>query len=217
MPRDARTGRQDGFTLLEVLVALGISALIIFLAVTLYQTVLRAGETVRGGHRVWVAEQFLRAQAYEADPELVKRFGVMRGGVESFSFVTHKSAQFGDNGPPMFVTYRYDQATHALVYDEVPMPGWWRAKPGDFHFTYDDLRYAAGDEVWHDTLFSDLAAVRFSYWDGEHERWVDDLNTTTDLPLAVRLALSGPLARTIVLESAVSSLSSSSGSSPAAP
>lgn len=209
--------RPGGFTLLEVLVALAISALLIFLTVSLYQTVLRAGETLRAGHRAWVAEQFLRAQAYESDPELVKRFGVMRGGIEAFSFITRKSAQFGDYGPPVFVTYRYDQATRALVYDEVPMPGWWNAKPGDFHFTYDDLRYASGDQVWHDSLFTDLAAVRFSYWDEEHDRWVDDLNTTSKLPAAVRIATTGPLGRTIVLENGASSSSSSSGSSPAAP
>lgn len=207
----------DGFTLLEVLISLAISALLIYFTVSLYQTVLRAGETLRAGHRAWVAEQYLRAQAYEADPELVKKFGVLRGGIKSYSFISHKSAQFGDYGPPMFVTYRYDQAKRALVYDEVPMPGWWRAQAGDFHFTYDDLRYATGDQVWHNSLFTDLASVQFSYWDEEHDKWVEALDTTSKLPGAVRLVTVGPLGRTIVLESGVSSLSSSSGSSPAVP
>jgi prepilin-type N-terminal cleavage/methylation domain-containing protein len=216
--RDATPRRdQAGFTLLEVLVALAISAMLIAITVQLYRTVLQAGETVKSGQSSWVAEQFLRGQAYTADSALGSHFNLVHATTESYSFVTHKSVQYGENGPPVFVTYRYDPTAGALVYDEVPMPGWWRAQPGDYRFTYDDLRVATGELVWHGSLFANLTGVQFSYWDEEHKKWLSSLIGSANMPPAVKVTLEGLTTREIVLENGVSSLSSSSGSSPPAP
>jgi type II secretion system protein J len=214
MMAPGRAPAAAGFTLIELLVAMAISSMIVATAVTLQRVVLQAGDTVKSGQRAWVAEQFLRAQSYALDLELTKRFALVRTDAESYSFVTRRSAQFGDGGPPVFVTYRFDDARGALAYDEVAMPGWWLSSPGDYRFSAEGLGEQRGAGVWHGVLFNNVSAVHFSYWDKDRGQWSEALHVQTAPPPAVKIELQGAQPREIVLENGVSSLFSFSGSSP---
>ncbi|MGQ0663456.1 MAG: prepilin-type N-terminal cleavage/methylation domain-containing protein [Pseudomonadota bacterium] len=206
-----RPRRSAGFTLLELVVALALSAGVIALAVQLYQTVVRAGDALTGGQRDWTAEQFLRAQLLAADDALNKRFETVLGESDRLSFLTRKSAQFGEDSLPVLATYTIVSGT-AVRYAEVALPPWWTERTRDALIA-DRLRELETIHAWRDVLLPQITAATFSYWDGKFQQWANRWPDKDKLPAIVRLEVQslGETKR-LVMETRALSFSLSSGS-----
>ncbi len=212
-------GREGGFTLVEMLVALAISTAAIALAVAVSRIVTRATQSVRSTERDWVTEQFVREQFSEADQSLTETLSLARSETERFSFVTRRSALYGVNGPPVLASYWYEDASHSLQYREAALPAWWPADQARRQISYDQLATGVETPVWRGTALSNVSSVNLSYWNAEARIWERQNANHERMPRIVRIRLSRfGETRDIALEaSAVSSSSSSSGSSPGQP
>jgi len=211
-PRDA------GFTLMEVLIALAIGAGVIALGVALYQSVGRATQGGRSAERDWVTEQFLRRQAAAADRDLMSRLTLGRAQSGEFGFVTRRSAQWGEDGPPVLAVWRYQSLTGELRYREAALPAWW-PENRPLSVEYAQLASAAERGVWEGRIYSDVASLRFSYWNERLLSWDSDNPDPASLAPVVRLEMSRAGSRRVYAfeTRGASSFSSSSGLSPAAP
>ena len=179
--------RSAGFTILELLVALTLAAAVVALAVTLKQTVLRAGVSLEAGHRDWATEQFLRSQLWAADEALNKEFGLVVSERSQLSFVTRKSAQYGNTGVPVLATYRIVAGAQTLEYYEIRLPPWWRASAAELKWLVSAPDGGERPETWRSTVFSDIDIATFSFWDSSRQSWVENWTDTTRLPRLLRL------------------------------
>lgn len=175
--------RVQGFTLLELIVALTLSTLVVTLAVALYATVQRAGTGIVNAQRDWVALQFLRTQLAHQDRALNKTFSLVRMERDRLAFVTRKSAQFGLGGPPVLALYRLDGGV--LSYREVALPAWWGITDRESQFDFDRLRET--QEAYDGALFTTPTDAAFAYWDGAERSWRDELRRHDSLPSTLRL------------------------------
>ena len=218
MTARAAAGAQAGFTLIEVLIALTIAAITIGVGVALYQSVGRATQGGRVAERDWVTEQFLRRQAAEADRDLQTRLSLGRESSTEFGFVTRRSAQWGERGPPVLAVWRYDAITGALDYREAALPPWWPEDRNVQLVEYGELATIAERGVWQGRIFSDVARLKFTYWDERRKIWQSEDTDPSALAPVVRLEIAhAGTERTYAFETrGASSFSSSSGLSPAA-
>lgn len=209
--------RQTGFTLIEVLIALSLAMGAIVLGVALYRTVGQATQGGRNAEREWVTEQFLRAQAVAADHAAIKRRSLARKASFEFGFVTRRSAQWGEDGPPVLAVWRYRPLDGSLQYHEAALPPWW---PEDRppQAAYDDLANRSGPGTWDGPIFPDVASVQFAYWNERRQTWDSDDADPSALAPVVRMALRHAGAERVYAFATKGALSSfsSSGSSQAA-
>ncbi|MBI3706781.1 MAG: hypothetical protein HY246_03740 [Proteobacteria bacterium] len=200
-----------GFTLFELIIAVALSAAVIVLGVQLYQTVVRAGDAMARGQRDWSAEQFVRGQLLAADRELNQRFKTVLADDGQLSFVTRKSAQFGEDSPPVLATYTVSSGT-AIRYSEIALPPWWDDGVRS-SIVGDRLRDLDRPNAWKGQLLADMSTASFSYWDNERQRWVDRWSNKENLPVLVRLEIRKfGETRQFVMETKALSFSLSSGS-----
>ena len=202
-----------GFTLLELLVSITISAALIVLTVQIYQTVVRAGKGMEGGQRDWVAEQFVRGQFRAADMEINANFGLIQAERHVFSFATRKSAQYGNEDVPIIATYRYQRINGQLSYHEVTVPPWWNENYHQPFSSVSRLREKRGEGTWDAVVFGDVESAQFSYWNPEDENWTTTWHDHENLPPLVKLEFARFNNRTeLVLETTALSFSSRYGS-----
>ena len=202
-----------GFTLLELLVALTLAAAVVVLAVTLKQTVLRAGMSLEAGHRDWAAEQFLRAQLRATDEALNRTFGLVVAQSGQLSFVTRKSAQYGNMDVPVLATYHISPSGRALDYYEIRLPPWWRANERELKWLLSARDRAEGPGTWRSTVLADIDTAKFYFWDSFRQTWVENWTVTTRLPRLLRLkARRFGAEMDMILETEALSYSLSSGS-----
>ena len=206
----ANSGSAAGFTLFELIIAIALSAAVIVLSVQLYRTVIRAGDTLTRGQRDWTAEQFMRGQLISVDREFNQRFKSVLAEDDRLSFITRKSAQFGEDSPPVLVTYTIASG-NAVGYAEIALPPWWddRMPSG---IVPERLRDLDGPKVWKGMLMPEISTASFSYWDTEKQRWIARWYDKEKLPALVRLELRkfGEI-RQFVMETKALSFSLSSG------
>jgi len=208
----------SGFTLLEVLVALTISTALVLLGLSIFRTVGQATMRASTSGRDWTTELFLRRQLAEADFTLSQRFALVRTEADRFSFVSRRSAQFGELGPPALVTWWFDAATRNLRYRETMLPAWW-AGDAARGLSYDEITSDSSLPGFECVIFSDVSLPHFRYWNAGLRTWDRDSADYSTMPERIRLELTrtqGP--ERYVFETRKGSFSfSSSGSSPAAP
>jgi prepilin-type N-terminal cleavage/methylation domain-containing protein len=205
--------RNNGFTLIETLIAVAIGSFVIAVAVSLQRTVVRAGESLSSGETDWTAEQFVRRQFWESDETLAQKFSLKDGDTDHFSFVTHRSARFGMNGAPVLATYYYDQRDRVLRYRETTLPNFWSAAPDSHRLSYDYLETRSDDDgTWAGVLFTGIDHVDFRFWNGSTREWQSDLRDLSKSLSVVQIRLEGSRgSRELTLALGGSSSSSLSG------
>lgn len=184
-----RIRRHRGFTLMEVVIAMALSALVVMMAVGLYSTVQRAGTSIVSAQRVWIAQQFLRGQLANQDQTLNKTFNLVRFERDRLTFVTRKSALYGHDGPPVVAFYRIDHGE--LRYREVPLPPWWKLEDRESQFDLERLR--GSPTAYEGALFAIPANGGFNRWDRDSRDWVERWTDESALPPLVRLTADLPL------------------------
>lgn len=201
--------RSAGFSLLELLVVIAVSAVLIVLLNQIYRVVARSTTGVGSVAQAWSSEQFMRRQ-YLLQHAATTHFNLFEGRAGTLRFVSNKSARHGEHGAPVIVRYHFDVERNRLVVYERDLPPWW-----------DDaaalrIARAANDEQgwWQDTVLIGVAAARFSYRTTgvAQEEWQTQWDTPGTAAPLVRIELShSGHERVIVLEAAALSFSTPSG------
>lgn len=174
-----------GFTLVEVLVVVSVSAGLILALTLLYRTTGRAATALQTNQADWNAEQFVRAQARAIAPQK-PALELFAGRRDELMFVTFRSAAAGHDGPPVFVRYRYDPEKSRLTYQERRVPPWWHGTepyvPSLLVREFDDGK---PEPVG---LFQGIEDFAFSYrGPGRDAQWQERWDDRGRLPSLVRL------------------------------
>jgi len=176
-----------GFTLVEVLVVVSISAALILMLTLLYRTAGRATAALQTNRADWNTEQFIRSQGRTMAPQ-PRALELFVGRRHELAFVTFRSAAAGHDGPPVFVRYRYDPESGRLTYQERRVPQWWRsAEPYSVILLlreFDDGKPVPID------LYRGIDELAFAYHGPAREaRWQERWDERAQLPVLVRLQL----------------------------
>jgi prepilin-type N-terminal cleavage/methylation domain-containing protein len=116
-----------GFTLIETLVVLLISAGLIVTMALLYRTVAHAALALEGDDKDWKTHILLRQQLRYSFtlPDPGQR--TLAGETTRLSFLTWYGRINQFDGRPVIANYHYDPAKRMLYYRELDLPAWWTA------------------------------------------------------------------------------------------
>ena len=152
--------RERGFSLLELVVVVTISAGLIILLSLLYRNIRFTGEALKSVETDWTAELFMRKQLLYRD-ERFDAFGLFQGEPDAVRFVTRFSARYGNAGPPVYVRYRYDgnEALNWCMRRPICRPGGLMMPTSGW--TPANLEYRLLDEAWRTTVFEAIGDFSF--------------------------------------------------------
>ncbi len=180
----ANASEEGGFSLLELLVVVAISAAMVVFLGLLYRNVLFTGSALQAVESDWLVERFLRRQLAFRDGRF-DDLGVFYGSSVELGFVSRYSARYLASGPPVYVRYRYDPNDRSVVYQELELPPWW----------VDDRsaisRLSLDTEIdsrgWGRTIMQEVAGFDVSYLDISSGLWLNSWLDETQVPEIVRL------------------------------
>ncbi len=122
-----RSGYSPGFTLIEMILATVISALVIAIMSVCLSFSLRAWERLQNHKPDQSASlvDLLKLQLAELDPTPVKFENgstriIFRGDVDTLAFATSHSVRAISHGVPVVVRYTFDPKSKVLFYSEIP-------------------------------------------------------------------------------------------------
>ncbi|MGK0171702.1 MAG: prepilin-type N-terminal cleavage/methylation domain-containing protein [Gammaproteobacteria bacterium] len=173
-----------GFTLIELLVVMTISTGLVLALGILYRTVGNVSATLSVTRSEWSAEQFMRQQFWLIHP-LSTDLGLFQGEANRVTFVTSKSARYGEHGPLVLVRYQYDPTDEVLTVAESDLPPWWSADAE--RRARQTLAFDA--DWWRETALHNISEASFQYFsvDKEGDQWTPTWNRPKRLPQLVRL------------------------------
>lgn len=177
--------RDRGFSLLELLVVVTISAGLIILLSLLYRNIRFTGEALRSTESDGTVELFMRKQLLYRD-ERFDALGLFQGAPDDVRFITRFSARYGNAGPPVYAHYRYDGNDSLLVYEEVDMPPWW-IDDADIRLDSVNLEYKLLDEAWKTTVFKAIGGFSFYYRGAADPDWRDSWRSLDSVPRLVKM------------------------------
>ncbi len=120
------SGRK-GFTLIELILATAISALVIGILSACFSFALRVWESTQNQKPdlTFLVAELLKRQLAECDPTPIRFTGsthpVFNGQSNSIAFVTAHSVKAISHGVPVVARYTYDPGSKVLHYSELPM------------------------------------------------------------------------------------------------
>lgn len=161
--------REGGFTLLELLLVVVVSAAVIALLALMYRQVQRTGQALAAVESDWQLQVFLRRQLLARD-ERFDPLELTGGDASSLRLVTRYSATHAMAGPPVLAHYQFLPNEEQLVYRETPLPPWWLEgqTPAEFRtlaFAEETLGQAPR------VLLEGVSALSFDYGDGSDTAW----------------------------------------------
>ena len=163
--------RRRGFTLLELLVVVAVSAVLIALLGLVYRQVQRTGQGLGAVESDWQVQVFMRRQLAARD-ERFDNLDLTSGDPTSLQLVSRYSAAHAMAGPPVLAQYLFRPNEGSLVYRETPLPPWWlEGQTGEeFRSTaLADATLVAQEQ----NLLEGVAALTFGYGDGSEAGWRD--------------------------------------------
>jgi prepilin-type N-terminal cleavage/methylation domain-containing protein len=188
LSRSCRTrSKARGFTLLELLVVVAVSAALIALLGLVYRQVQRTGQGLGAAESDWQVQVFLRRQIAARD-ERFDPLALNEGDTTSLRLVSRYSAAHAMAGPPVLAHYLFLPNQERLVYRETPLPPWWTDGQSAVAFrsaTLADATLTSNEQV----LLAGVTALRFAYGDGSDTGWRDSwlLFADSEPPPLVRL------------------------------
>ncbi len=207
LPRSRRAfSSNKGFTLLELLVVVTISAALILLLSRLYWMVGKASGSLNNVQNDWLLDQFMRNQIYALDQKYIGQ-GAFHGEPQRLRFVTRHSASNGAAGVLTLSEYNYDEFQEELRYRERVLPPWWNDQLNGSDAIQQVFNSGKVRNWWSDVALTRVTELRFSYSAGKLNEWVNRWQETTQVPALIKLEYqyAGQLHQTILQPMALSS------------
>jgi prepilin-type N-terminal cleavage/methylation domain-containing protein len=120
-----QTGGRKGFTLIELIIATAISALVMGILSVCFSFALRVWQSTQGQKPDFAFEvaELLKSQLAECDPTPIRIENTVRpvfiGQPNAIAFVTGHSVRAISQGVPVVVRYTYDPGSKTLYYSEL--------------------------------------------------------------------------------------------------
>ncbi len=172
---------------MEVLLSMALASALIIMASNIYDTVRKVGQRAFSTNKEWGTQYFMRLQFEAMDASLNNYFSAAEIKNDRLSFITRNSAQFGHNGQPVLVTYRYNAALKNFQYHEITVPPWWDDNQQQYAAQIDIWRQEGGKFSYHQNILNGTDSAEFEYWDSGRKRWSNQWNNKKMLPSLVRL------------------------------
>ncbi len=177
-----------GFTLLELLLSMALTAALVVLASNIYQTVQKVGNKTLNINRDWGVENFVRLQVEAFDAALNSKYLAVDFKPDALTFISRNSAQFGHSQRPVLATYRYDASQQSMIYSELTLPPWWDGRDALYAQQMDSWKsggYRQG--FYQGVMLSGVDTARFEIWDFKSKQWSTQWNDKKILPSIIRL------------------------------
>lgn len=117
--------RHRGFTLIEIMVVLVISAGLVALMAGLYRTVAQSALALRSGKQEWLLQRQLRDQSQHLFSTAKTPLHPIVGRPSELYLTTWQSRAAGVDGKPVIAYFHYNENDRTLYYHEQPLPPWW--------------------------------------------------------------------------------------------
>jgi prepilin-type N-terminal cleavage/methylation domain-containing protein len=169
MPGHLNRRHRHGFTLIEILIVLSISAGLVMLMASLYRSAGQTMHSLRGISKEWNLQHQLRQQLDHL--LLIPERGLvgLQGRQDTLYLTTWYSRQSGMAGKPVLARYRYNPERRSIDYAEWSLPPWWDAASAPQSGLLPDLTQLAnrltpaGTESNNNALVSSIVAFRLRY------------------------------------------------------
>jgi prepilin-type N-terminal cleavage/methylation domain-containing protein len=168
-----------GFTLLELLVVVAVSAALFALLGLVYRQVQLTGQGLGAAEGDWQVQVFMRRQVAARDTRFDPLL-LSEGDATRLRLVTRYSARHAMDGPPVLAQYLYRPNDERLTYRESPMPPWWL--DGQTAEAYRSTALAdATLNAEEQVLLEGVTDLRFAYKETTTDRWRDSWWPLTDI------------------------------------
>jgi prepilin-type N-terminal cleavage/methylation domain-containing protein len=163
--------RTRGFTLVEILVVLAISAGLVLLMASLYRTAGKTLQSLRGISKEWNLQHQLREQLGHLMLDNTNGLVGLQGRQDTLYLTTWYSRQAGMSGKPVLAMYRHNPEKRSIDYAEWTLPPWWDNRSNLQSGLLPDLTQLAnslapaGIERDSLTLASGIVGFRLRYFD----------------------------------------------------
>ena len=181
------SGNRKGFTLIELILATAISALVVGILSVCFSFTLRVWQSTQNQKpdQTFQLADLLNRQLAECDPKPIKFTGgahpLFAGQPHSIAFVTAHSVKAISQGVPVVVRYTYDQNSRVLYYSELLLDPY---HPGSI-----EMFLAGGSPRKHDTEVRaygvDFPEFVLAYAGKESKSFSQSWETVDELPVEV--------------------------------
>ncbi|MGD9650592.1 MAG: type II secretion system protein J [Dongiaceae bacterium] len=152
-----------GFTLLEAVLGLAITALVLVFALSLYRGVVSSTAQLLAADEEIATEQFVRQQLSNINAPLTRKMSAFSGKRQEIKFISASTAL----GEPAHVTYRFDAGAQILHYEEAALQ--------------------KNHGAWQTVIFSGVNAVEWKYFDASTQQWLNEWRDPASLPTLAEL------------------------------
>jgi len=196
---------QTGFTLLEMVVVIALSAIIIIYLAQLQRMTGRISVALKTIDNDWNAQQFIRKQLWHSQQIPLNTEPSFFGEETRFDFITRYSAKQGSYGPYVLASYQYDEQQQQLKYQEKQLANYWLEKSTTTQYQTQEL-----------TAIKQVDNLKIKYQDKE-QNWTTQWNKK-EAPKLVQITYTkGGQNQQFIIETQVLSFSMHSGYSQASP
>ncbi len=184
---------RGGFTLIELIVATAIAALVIGIVSVCFSFALRAWQNIanRRPDQTFRMAQLLQRQLAESDPTPINFQDGARplfiGSSNSICFITSHSVIAISKGVPAAVRYTYDPGSRVLSYSELVMDPYRPAALEQFAAVTDSL----GERSAVRSYKVDFPRFTLSYAGKNAREFLQSWTSTEELPLEILLTWEG--------------------------
>jgi len=197
--------KQNGFTLLEMVIVIALSAIVIIYLAQLQKMTGRVSIALKTVENDWNAQQFIRKQIWHIKSLPFNEQLKFTGEADQFQFITRYSAQHGNHGPYILANYQYHSGKQRLQYQEAELSNYWHPQHS-----------INQQQTLELTALQQIKKLQIYYQDSL-QNWIQQWHEDTP-PTLIKISYNkGGQAQSLILETQVLSYSMHSGYLPASP
>jgi len=179
--------RQNGMTLIEVVLATVLASFVIMAGIDVYQTISRASVKLEGRDSFFTRELYIRDQVKSLDQGLTRYLNPDPKDFyqqDKLRFITNTSIMGGKNNQPHVVEYTLKE--DQILYREKPLTGWLtkdaRSKEKIIAQLESPALFIAKQGKQERFFLSHLSRGKFEYWDPSRQEFIDRWRYRTQHP-----------------------------------
>jgi len=196
---------QAGFTLLEMVVVIALSAIIIIYLAQLQRMTGRISVALKTIDNDWNAQQFIRKQLWHSQQIPLNTEPPFIGDEIKFEFITRYSAKQGNYGPYVQASYQYNEQQQQIEYQEKQLTNYWHKPASTTQYQTQKL-----------TAIKQVDNLKIKYQDKE-QNWITQWNKPPPPKLVQITYTKGGQNQQFIIETQALSFSMHSGYLQASP